>query len=174
MEVNGNRSVLTITTKENLYMSRVFAAILLIAVLVIGGGIIASTAYQAGLSTTITTATASGAPVVAPVVVPAYGYGYGYGWHPFGFGFGIFGFLATLFFLFIIFGLIRAIFWRGGHGRRGGWGSGGWGSGGYGHGPGNSPWEARAHETFDDWHRRAHGDAPDAGPTDQATPTGTA
>jgi uncharacterized membrane protein YgcG len=176
MEANGNRSAPSITTKENLYMSRVFAAILLIAVLVIGGGIIASTAYQAGLSTTITTATASGAPV-APVVVPpyGYGYGYGYGWHPFGFGFGIFGFLATLFFLFIIFALIRAIFWRGGHGRRGGWGSGGWGRpGGYGHGPGNSPWEARAHETFDDWHRRAHGDAPDAGQGDQATPTGTA
>ena len=149
-------------------MPRVIAAILLIAVLVVGGGIIATTAYQAGLSTAVTTATASGG-AVAPVVVPAYGYGYG--WHPGGFGFGIFGFLATLFFLFIIFGLIRAIFWRGGPGRRGGWG-GGWGgpNGGYGH----SGWEGRAHDTFDDWHRRAHGDAPEGGPTDQAKPTGTA
>jgi len=154
-------------------MGRVFAAILLVAVLAIGGGIIATTAYQAGLSTAVTTATGSGGTVVTPVVVPAYGYGYG--WNPFG---GIFGFFATLFFLFIVFALIRAIFWRGGHGRRGGWGPGWGGPGwsGYGKGPdghGHSPWEARAHETFDDWHRRAHGDAP-TGPNDPPTPTGVA
>ena len=156
--------------KESIHMGRVIAAILLVAVLAIGGGIIASTAYQAGLSTAVTTATASGGTVVAPVVVPpyAYGYGYGFGWHPFGFGFGIFGFFATLFFLFIVFALIRAIFWRGGPGRRG-WGSGGWGApGGYGQGKGpgghgHSPWEARAHDTFDDWHRHAHGEGADAG-----------
>ena len=71
-------------------MPRVFAAILLVAVLVIGGGIIANTAYQAGLSTAVTTTTPSGTTVVTPVVVPAYGYGFG--WHPFGFGFfGFFG-----------------------------------------------------------------------------------
>ena len=157
-------------------MSRVIAAILLVAVLAVGGGIIATTAYQAGLSTAVTTATGSGGTVVTtPVVVPAYGYGYG--WHPFG---AIFGFFATLFFLFIVFALIRAIFWRGGPGRRGGWGPG-WGApgwSGYGkgperHGPGRSPWEARAHETFDDWHRRAHGVAP-TGPNDPPTPTGVA
>ena len=97
-------------------MRRIVPAILLIALLVIGGGIIANTAYQAGLSTAVTTAAANGATVVAPV--PAYGYGYGYGWHPFGFGFGIFGFVFGLFFLFLIFGLLRAIFWGG----RRGWG----------------------------------------------------
>jgi hypothetical protein len=157
--------------KESHIMSRVIAAILLIAVLVVGGGIIATTAYQAGLSTAVTTATGTGGTVVTPVVVPPYGYGYG--WHGGGFGFGIFGFLATLFFLFIIFGLIRAIFWRGGPGRRGGWGGpgGGWGGpGGYG----QTGWEGRAHDTFEDWHRRAHGDNPEAGPTEQAKPTGTA
>ena len=126
-------------------MPRVIAAILLVVVLVIGGGIIATTAYQAGLSTAVTTATADGATVVAPVVVPAYGYG----WLA---GLGFFGFFAFLFFLFIVFGLIRAIFWRGGPGRSGGWG-GGWGDG---HGPDRSRWESRAHDTFDDWHRRAH------------------
>ena len=104
-------------------MPRIIAAIVLVAVLALGGGLIANTAYQAGLSTAVTTAAGSGA-VVAPVVVPPYAYGYGYG-HPFGFG--IFGFLGGLFFLFIIFGLLRAIFWRGGYGRRGGWGPGGWG-----------------------------------------------
>ena len=84
-------------------MPRIIAAILLVVVLAIGGGIIATTAYQAGLSTAVTTTTAEGGTVVAPVVVPAYGYG----WHPFGFGFGIFGFFATLFFLFVVFALIR-------------------------------------------------------------------
>ena len=117
-------------------MPRILAAILLVAVLAIGGGIIATTAYQAGLSTAITTATGSAGTAVTPVVVPAYGYGYGPGWHP-GFGFGFFGFLATLFFLFIVFALIRAIFWRGGPGRRG-WGPGGWGGYGYGKGPDGS------------------------------------
>ena len=151
-------------------MPRFIAAILLIAVLVVGGGIIATTAYQAGLSTAVTTVAGSGGTVVAPVAVPPYAYGYG--WHPGGFGFGIFGFLATLFFLFIIFGLIRAIFWRGGPGRRGGWGPGGWG--GPGGGYGRSAWEGRAHDTFEDWHRRAHGDAPETGPNDQTKPTGTA
>jgi hypothetical protein len=154
-------------------MPRILAAILLVAVLAIGGGLIATTAYQAGLSTAVTTAGASGA-VVTPVVVPAYGYGYGFGWHP---GFGLFGFLGALFFLFIVFALVRAIFWRGGPGRRGGWGSGGWGGYGPGTGPNghdHGPWESRANQAFDEWHRRAHGDTPPADPTDATRPTGTA
>ena len=150
-------------------MRRFIAVILLIAVLAAGGSAIAAAAYQAGLSTAVTTTTAAGGTVVTPVVVPPYGYGYGYGfgWHPFGFASGIFGFLGTLLFLFIIFALIRAILFRGGPGR-GGWGRSGWGGRGwYGHDhdpndrSGRSPWEARAHETFDQWHQRAH-DAPSA------------
>jgi hypothetical protein len=152
-------------------MGRVIAAILLVVVLVIGGGIIATTAYQAGLSTAVTTVTGSAGTVVT--TVPAYGYGYDA--HPFGWGFGIFGFLFFLFFLFLVFGLIRAIFWRGGSGRRGGWGGSGWY--GYDKGPnghGRSPWESRAHDTFDDWHRRAHGEPPTPGPNDPAPPSGVA
>ena len=86
-----------------------------------------------------------------------------------------------MFFLFIVFGLIRAIVWGGRHGRHG-WGGrgywddkGGWSDqGGSGHG--GSRWESRAHETFDDWHRRAHSDpsAPGAGTEGPATPTGVA
>jgi hypothetical protein len=151
-------------------MSRVIAAILLVAVLALGGGIIATTAYQAGLSTAVTTVTGSGGTVVTPVP------GYGYGWHPFGWGFGFFGFLFFLFVLFIVFGLLRAIFWRGGP-RGGGWGPGGRGWYGYGKGPdghGHGGWDARAHETFDDWHRRAHGETPPSGPDDPASPTGVA
>ena len=47
---------------------------------------------------------------------------------------------------------------------------GGWNgsdSGGPGAGPGQSGWETRSHQTFDDWHRRAHD--PTLPPTD---PTG--
>ena len=136
-------------------MQRAFAAILLIALLAIGGGLIATTAYQAGLSQVVTT-TSDGAQVVA--AVPAYGWGYGYGWHPFGFGFGLFGFLGTLIFLFLLFALVRAIFFRGGPGRRGwgpGWG-GGWGPGDHDLPRGRNFMESRFGESFDEWHRRAH------------------
>lgn len=151
-------------------MRRIVPAVFLVIVLVIGGGILVNTAYQAGLSTAVATAAANGGTTV---VAPAYGWGYGmgYGWHPFGFGFGIFGLLFGLFFLFLVFGLIRAIFWGG----RRGWGPGGWGgpSGWYGpggrgpggHGPGGyadrsrderNPWIDRFGPSFEEWHRHAH------------------
>ena len=166
-------------------MSRVIAAILLVIVLVVGGGIIATTAYNAGISagTTVTTTTADDATAVTPVVVAPYAYGWhGFGW---GGGWGIFGFFFFLFFLFIVFALLRAIFW-GGRGRWGrGWGPG-YGPGGwYGdtgpNGPGRGGWESHAHETFDDWHQRAHGGSgssttnePGSGsPTPPAPPTQT-
>ncbi len=156
-------------------MRRIVPAILLIAVLAIGGGLIANAAYQAGVNTAVTTAVANGS-TVAPVVLPAYGYGYGYGWHPFGFGFGIFGLLFTLFFLFIVFGLLRAIIFGsrrgwgpgrwGGPGGPGGWGGpggpGGPGSHGHGHGQGQgqgherNPWIDRFGPSFEEWHRQAH------------------
>jgi len=145
-------------------MPRILAAILLIAVLALGGGLIASSAYQAGLDTAVTTATASGAPVVAPVVVAPYPYAYG--WHAFGFGWGIFGLFAGLFFLFVVFGLFRAVFWRRGPGRRGGWGGPGW------DGHDGSPWQTRAHDTFDDWHRQAHDATSGGSPATPRPPTG--
>jgi hypothetical protein len=131
-------------------MFRIVAAIVLVAVLAVGGGIIATTAYQAGLSTAVTAAAADGATTVAPVVVPAYGWGWGWG----GPGFGFFGFLFFLFFLFIVIGLIRAVVF-GGRGRRG-WGPGWDGQGGPGDHRGHG-W-SRAHDTFEAWHREAHQD----------------
>jgi hypothetical protein len=152
-------------------MPRILAAVLLVAVLAIGGGLIATTAYQAGLATAVTAAGAAGA--ATPVVIPAYGYGYG--WHA---GFGFFGFLGTLLFLFIVFALVRAIFWRGGPGRRGGWGRG-WGGSGYGDvngggGRGNRPWESHANQAFEEWHRRAHDEAASPVQRDPNEPTGPA
>ena len=99
-------------------MSRIFAVFLLLVVLAIGGSAIAATAYQAGLTTAVAQVPADGGTVVAPVVVHGYGWGWGFP------GFGIFGFFATLFFIFLVFGLLRAIFW-GGRGGRDGWGPGG-------------------------------------------------
>ena len=134
-------------------MRNLFIGFLVVAALVVGGGVVANVAYQVGVTTAVNVAAAN-APdgsVVTPVVPGAYPYGYGYGpgWgHG---GPGIFGILVGLFFLFIFFGLIRAAFWRGGGGR--GWGGGG--PGGWGEHGGRS----RFHDTFEDWHRRAHGES---------------
>ena len=96
-------------------MRRIIPAILLVAVLAIGGGLLANAAYQAGVNTAVTTAVADGATVVArvsrlwlrlrdglrlaPLRLRASGSSASW---------------AALFFLSIIFGLIRAIFFRGG------------------------------------------------------------
>lgn len=150
-------------------MRRILIALLVITAVVVGGGFIASTAYRAGLAANVavvgagtTGAVSGGTTVVAPVVTTGW-YGPGWGWG----GFPFFGFLATLFFLFLLFGMIRFLI---GAGR---WGRGGWGPGpGYGPGPGRgSHWETRAHQTFDDWHRAAHDpNAPSAPTTARTTP----
>jgi hypothetical protein len=138
---------------------RSIARILFIVVLVgvaIGIGV---TAYDAGLSTGLAQ---SGHVVVAPGDYPVAPY-VGYGWG-FGRGFGFFGFFGMLLFLFLIFGLVRAAF----GGRRGWGGSGGWG-GSHRHdtrgGWQGSPWESRAREVHDEWHRGPSdgGDKPAAG-----------
>jgi hypothetical protein len=151
-------------------MRNLFIGLLIVAAIVIGGGFIADQAYQAGVHTAVTTAAAN-APegsVVTPVVPGAYGYpyGYGYGFGGWGRGFSPFGFLGTLLVIFLIVGLLRAAFWRG-RGWGGGWGHGygKWGPGGPG---GMGRWgdpsqfgehdpRSRFHQTFEDWHREAHG-----------------
>ncbi len=134
-------------------MGRVIAAIALVVLLVVGGGVIATTAYQVGLSTAVTTAvTETGATVVTSPIIPAYGYpGYGYGphWGWGGPGFSFIGFLGTLLFIFLIFGLLRAVF---GHRGRGWGGPGGPGN----HWGGPDRWQGRAREVFDDFHKEAH------------------
>jgi hypothetical protein len=169
----------SIPTKKGAHatMRNLFIGLLVVAALVVGGGIIAQTAYQAGLSTAVTTAAAS-APAgtvvtpVAPVPYPYYYGGWGWGW---GHGFPFLGFIGFFLFLFLIFGLMRAIFWRGrwgGPGGRSGWG----GPGGYGYGPGGTgKWgdhdhRARFQEAFDDMHRQSHGQTSPTPPGSTAPP----
>ena len=85
-----------------------FLAIAVIA-LVVG-----AFAYQLGLSQGVATAVPVGAAPVA------------YYYPHWGFGFGFLGLLFPLFFLFIIFGALRAAMWGG----RGGYGGKGWGPSG--------------------------------------------
>ena len=122
---------------------RVLGFIILAALAIGLGGAIFQSGYLAGVA-------ADGA---APVVVnPAYGYGPGWGW---GFGGGLFHILGTILFIFIFFGILSAIFGAGrrgwGHGGRGGWGRGDWDKGDHRR---FGPWEDRAREAHDEWHRQ--------------------
>ncbi len=101
---------------------------IVVALLVAAG--IAELGYQAGLAQGL--AQGGGAIVTAPYYVA-----------PFGFGFGFFGLLFPLLFLFLIFGLGRALFWRG------------WG--GHGHAGGPRRW-GDPQVMLEEWHRKAHGE----------------
>jgi hypothetical protein len=80
----------------------------------------------------------------------------GYGYHD---GPGIFGLLFGLFFLFLLFGLIRAAFFRGrgwghGYGHGYGWGPG-WGKD-FGPEGGPESWREERDRRVSDWHRKLH------------------
>lgn len=128
---------------------RTIAGALLAIVIVVGGIFLGVGAYNAG----VTQGLVESGQVVSPgpYVGGPYAGGWGYGWGH-GPGFGFLGFLGTLFFIFLIFGLLRAVF---GHGRGHRWGGPGWGGpGGWDRTRGGNPWEQRAREMHDEWHRR--------------------
>jgi hypothetical protein len=96
---------------------------------------------------------------VAPVP-PMYGYGnpygYGYGMRGYGHHFGFFPFGAicgSIFFLFLLFGAMKMIFFR-----RMMWARGSHGH----HGPWGRNWEGGVPPMFNEWHKKAHGEAPAA------------
>lgn len=101
-----------------------FAVLLLGAVAGAAYQVGATVAYQAGATAGTAAGTAAGAA-------------YPYMWHPFAIGFfPFFSLLFPIFFLFLMFGILRAIFGGGrGHGYGRGWG-----------GP----------RMMDEWHREAH------------------
>jgi hypothetical protein len=127
---------------------RFIAALVLVGLLAVVGVSIYNAGVSAGIASDVGHAIASGAPVPA-------GYYYGpYVGHPWGFGFGFGGFFIGLLFLFLFFGLLRAVF---------GWGR--WGHHrGYGYDKGRrSGW----HDYMGAWHDEQHGKAPDASATDK-------
>ena len=151
-------------------MRAAFISLLVIAAILVGGGIVATVAYQAGIQANVTTVpvTTDGATTVTPVVVQPYAYGWGFGHSPFSWVFGLFAFLL---FLFIVFAIIRALTVRG-RGGPGGWGGPGYWGGRYGnHEPGSHPFESRARQHFEDWHRSAHGEPPATTGSSGPTPT---
>jgi hypothetical protein len=111
-----------------------------LAVLIILG-VVGLIGYQIGIGQNIAAQLpAAGAPV-------AY---YGYPYH---FGFGFLGFLFPLFFLFLIFGLLRAAMW----------GGRGWG-GGHKYGYGRGPWGSdEARSRIEELHKELHGEKPSSG-----------
>ena len=123
-----------------------FARSLLVLLVIFGIGLVG---YQVGVSQNI----AAQLPAVAAPGVPVAYYGY-----PYHFGFGFLGFLFPLFFLFLIFGLLRAAMFGGHRGWKGGYGSGRWGNSG----PGdwNRGGWADGRERIEALHRELHGDKP--------------
>lgn len=137
---------------------RVIGLLLLVG-LIAGGGFMA---YKAGVAQGVSQAPAvataisqaaengQGAPIPPMMYNHEFGYGYGYptmyNRHHFGFFPG--GICFSIFFLFLFFGFLKIIFFRGmrhgGHHRHGPWGR---------------HWEDGVPPRFDEWHKRAHGEA---------------
>ena len=134
---------------------RVLASLVLIGVLVaIGVGV-----YNAGVSAGLATNVA--VPSGAPAIYYPGPYVHGWGWGP---GWGFFGIFFWILGIFLIFGLLRAIF---------GWGR--WGGRGY------RDWDHRPNGyggpqgRFEEWHRRLHdADSPGGGqPGSGGSPPGS-
>ena len=128
---------------------RVLAFLLLLGLLAAGGVAIYNAGVSAGIASDVGNAIASGGGVPVPY------YPGPYLAHPWGFGFGFFGFLFGIFFLFLIFGLLRAAF---GGGHRGRWHHEGGGSK-------RDGWQSHLNE----WHDAQHGGTPPTAPTAPAS-----
>ncbi|MGH3119312.1 MAG: hypothetical protein ACRDQ2_19800 [Gaiellales bacterium] len=114
-------------------MDRRILAIVLALVLVAVAVGIGTQLYQAGVARGLAESTQT---TPRPEGVSPYRYYAPYGYHPFGFGFGFFGFLFPLLFFFLIFALLRGLFWRP-------WG---W----------HGPWKYGVPPALEEWHRKAH------------------
>lgn len=137
---------------------RVIGVVLLI-VLIAAGGFMAFKAGQVNgisqapaVATAIAKAAESGQGANVPPMMYGHDFGYGYGSpmmynrHHFGFFPG--GICFSIFFIFLLFGALRMIFFRP------------WRHGGHMHGPWGRHWEDGVPPMFNEWHKRAHGEAP--------------
>ena len=150
---------------------------LLVLGLIAGAG---AFAYKAGMAQGISQAPAVATAISqaaengqAAPVMPGYGhnfayqrsFGYGYG-HPHGFS-PIGGICFGIFFLFLLFGFMKMMFFR-----RMMWGRHGGHHGHHGPWEGGKNWEGGPGAMFNEWHKRAHGETPAEGgekPADSGT-----
>src|ERR1700694_759036 len=95
---------------------RVVLGIVVVLLLVVGAVAVGGYAYNVGVAQGLANSGKLVAPQGDGVGVAPFYYGAPYFYHPFGFGFGFLGCLFPLLGFFLIFGLIRALFWRGGWG----------------------------------------------------------
>jgi hypothetical protein len=150
---------------------RIIATIFLVGLMIAGGFMIYKAGIAQGVSqapvvaTAISQAAQNGQPAPFPPMMYGQGYGYGYGYpmygHPFGF-FPLGAICGSIFFLFLIFSLMKMIFFGGMRHRS-------WESHKYG--PWGRHWENGVPPMFDEWHKHAHGEST---PSDSAaTKTGS-
>jgi uncharacterized membrane protein len=129
---------------------RIVSALVLIAALA-GIGFFA---FQAGVAqgSPITIEAPSGESVPAPY--PYYGYGMPFHGPHFGFGYGLgcFGLLIPLLLFFLALKAFRFMLWGPGWGHMGHHG---------GRGPWGRHWEGGVPPTFEEWHKKAHGEQPE-------------
>ncbi|MGE5139011.1 MAG: hypothetical protein ACM3JD_06110 [Rudaea sp.] len=120
---------------------RIVLGILLTLVVVAMLAGIGLLAYDAGVSQGMVSSGKLTTPAPGTGPYPFYG-GFFFP-RPFGYGFGLLGCLFPLLLFFVIFGVLRMLFWRPWYGRGTGYGYGRSGNG-------------EPSTEFDEWHRRAH------------------
>ena len=123
---------------------RVVTAIALVLIALVGGAAVGTTAYRAGVMRGL--ADAGRLPVPDPGTAPVPYWYYAPLWAHGPFGFAPLGFVFPLFFIALLFVLVRGLFWGrgcGGHGR----------------------WSTELPSGFEEWHRRAHESSPGSRPT---------
>ena len=137
---------------------RVIGALFLIGLIIAGGAM----AFKAGevrgvsqapaVATAIAQAAENGQGVPVPPMMYQHSYVPGYPMYGHHFGFFPIGTICgSIFFLFLFFGLIKMIFFRGMWHR-------GWE--GHKHGPWGRNWEDGVPPMFNEWHKRSHGEKP--------------
>jgi hypothetical protein len=139
---------------------RVLGALLVFGLIVSAGAF----GYKAGMARGIMQAPAVAIAIeksdengqAAPIPPTMYGNGYGFGYHPmFSHHFGFFpigAICGSIFFLFLFLGAMKMLFFRGMMWREA-----------HMHGPWGRHWEGGFPPMFNEWHKRAHGEAASSG-----------
>jgi hypothetical protein len=132
---------------RNGFVFRLIGILLLVGLMAFGGFMAYKTGVTAGIAQAPAVATAMSQSAENGQGMPwMYGYPhpYGFGYHPYLGYFPLGGICFSIFFLFLLFGVLRMVFfrtWRHTWGHPGSWGK---------HSEGNVP------PIFDEWHKRAH------------------